>query len=124
VEFNVKQALELRIPDSYIKASTAKRKEICNGCGTAGWKGDLVPETMWGLDISEACQIHDWEYYLGSTIKDKQTADMNFLHNLMVLINRKGGWLAPFRRWRAATYYSAVRDFGDSAFWEGKDVIE
>lgn len=107
-------------PQSYVDASEAVKAGVCNGCGTAGWKGKLVPETMWGLRISEACQVHDWMYHEGITAEDKELADLVFLRNLIRIINRKGGWLKVFRRYRAMSYYNAVAEAGGAAFWSNK----
>ena len=112
----------LLAPQSYLDASPEERSNICNGCGTSGWKGALVPETMWGLNISEACQIHDWMYHEGLTENDKVFADILFLRNLLRIINTHGGWLKVLRRYRAMTYYNAVAEAGDSAFLAGKNV--
>ena len=113
----------LLAPQSYVNATDDEKSDICNGCGTSGWKGKVVPETMWGLDISEACQRHDWMYHYGTTKKDKELADLVFLRNLVRIINREGGWLKWPRRYRAMTYYNFVADFGDEAFWDNKQVM-
>jgi len=57
---------------------------------------------------------------MGQTEQDKDEADMVFMRNLIRLINKVGGWLAPIRRYRAITYYNAVAEAGDAAFWNGK----
>ena len=113
----------LIVPQSYVDASEAEKASVCNGCGTAGWKGKLVPETMWGLRISEACQVHDWMYREGKTESDKVFADMLFLRNLLRMINAHGGWLKVLRRYRAMSYYNAVAEAGNAAFWAGKDKV-
>lgn len=110
------------VPESYINATDEERAAVCNGCGTAGWKGKLVPDTIWGLPVRPACQVHDWMYHLGRTEQDKDEADMVFMRNLIRLINAHGGWLAPIRRYRATTYYNAVAEAGGAAFWDGKVV--
>lgn len=33
-----------------------------NGCGRAGIEQRLVPDTIWGLDISPVCRVHDVMY--------------------------------------------------------------
>ena len=58
---------------------------------------------------------------MGSSEDDKKMADLRFLGNLMILINNRGGWLKWFRRRRALKYYEAVREWGDTAFWSGKE---
>jgi hypothetical protein len=96
------------------------KKEICNGCGSAGAKFDFIPDTIYGLNITEVCNIHDYDYHVGETEEDRRAADHRFLNNLMIIINMKGGWLRWFRRRRALKYYEAVRELGSDAFWAGK----
>ena len=105
-------------PQSYLDASPKQLKEACNGCGTEGWKGDLVPETIWGLNINECCCIHDWMYNEGTTPKDKERADTTFLNNMLRLVNQSDWWiLRLLRRRRALKYYEAVNQFGGPAFY-------
>ncbi len=92
---------------------------ICNGCGAANSKFDFVPDTMWGMSIKPACNIHDFDYHIGKTIEDKQRADRRFLNNLLRLINRgKSKILKLLRRRRALKYYDAVDLMGGPAFWQ------
>lgn len=119
----MKTALVLYAPPSYIAASAEIRACVCNGCGTRGWKGKLVPETIYGLKISAACDIHDWMYVVGSTLADKEEADRVFINNILRIIEAEGGlnlvqWL---RRRRAYIYYEAVSHFGGPAFWADKN---
>lgn len=120
-------AIKLFAPESYQLALINDPDyvdQICNGCGTSGWKGKIVPETMWGLNVTAACQIHDWMYYHGKSEEDRVEADRVFLNNLIRIINAHGGWLAWLRRYRATTYYNAVREFGAVPFWQGKNRPE
>lgn len=109
---------------SYDRASPEQKAKICNGCGAAGAKFDFVPDTIWGLPIQEACFRHDWRYSIGMTEEEKSIADIEFLNNLMILINNAEGFTAKMlripRRRRALKYYSMVVSFGDAAFWAGK----
>ncbi len=118
----VGQAL-LFAPASYVEAAPEVRRIAVNGCGPGGWLADLVPDTLYGLDVAPACNIHDWMYAAGQTIEDKAEADRVFLNNLLRLIDAAGGWwvLRWLRRRRARTYYEAVRLFGGPAFWTGKN---
>ena len=101
-------------PATFWTASGESRARNCNGCGTEGWKGALVPETVWGLRISRACDIHDWMYAEGRTEADRHYADMLFLNNMIALIDQASqeswlGWLLKLlRQRRAFTYYQAV----------------
>lgn len=116
----------LYAPVSFIQADPEMIRLEVNGCGTDGWKGQLVPETFYGLNISEACNIHDWMYLLGKTIADKEEADRVFLNNLLRLIDDRTRWcwLKWLRRRRALKYYQAVKHFGGPAFWAEKNPKE
>ena len=115
--------VELYAPSGYITATAAVRDSVCNGCGTAGLGDFLVPDTIWGLSVREACRIHDWMYVFGETIADKDEADRVFLNNMLRLIQARNSCrlLTGLRRVRARTYYRAVRMFGGPAFWRGKN---
>lgn len=110
-------------PESYWAATPAVRKVVTNGCGTSGWKGALVPDTMYFLSVAPACNIHDWMYATGATLADKEEADRVFLNNLLRIIDNAGGWwvLKAARRTRARDYFDAVKYFGGPAFWDGKN---
>jgi len=114
----------LRYPLGYWKMSEEDRKKASNGCGAAGWKVDVVPDTIWGLDISKACDIHDVAYHIGRTISDKNSGDFDFHYNLKELIRRNSNWFTrKLRNARAYWYYKVVAEFGESAFLVGKDGI-
>jgi len=113
--------MELTSSKEYKELTTEQKFKICNGCGAQSAFMDFVPDSMYGLDISEACNIHDFDYHAGITQKDKDMADMRFLTNLILLINRGNAFLKFLRRRRALKYYEAVVTFGDNAFWGGKD---
>jgi len=89
---------------------------ICNGCGAANAMFDFVPDTIWGMDISKACNRHDFEYWWHDSEAKRKEADDNFYSNLLWLIKSEGGWLRYPRRVRAWAYYRMVRYFGESAF--------
>jgi len=114
-------------PESYKNADTALLFSICHGCGSSQSKFDLVPDTLYGLDISPACFPHDWAYKFGKTKQDKQQADFDFLRNMLTLINNDTGFIGIMlripRRRRALKYYEAVNRFGDKAFWAGKTQV-
>src|SRR3990172_1941758 len=114
----------LSCPESYLLASEAERREVCNGCGFAGAKFDFIPDTIWGMPICPACDIHDWQYHEGNTNEDKAVADRTFMNNLLRLIEQQDAWigrlLKPLRRRRTLKYYEAVVVFGGPAFWRGR----
>ncbi|RLA77503.1 MAG: hypothetical protein DRG78_17305 [Epsilonproteobacteria bacterium] len=108
-------------PANYRKLDIAQKKAICNGCGAKG--GVTVPSTFYGLDISEACNVHDFMYSVGTTAEDKDSADRTFLNNMTRIITARSNWfLKPLRLRRAKTYYQAVHYFGGSAYWDNKNT--
>ena len=115
--------LNLYAPVSYWEASPSEKSKICNGCGAKD--GLDVPDTMWGLDISEACKIHDWMYQNGKTLADKIFADAMFRLNLSMIIDKYSNpAMAYLRHGRAGKYYLAVVKFGNDAYWTGKTINE
>ena len=112
----------LYAPVDYWALTPAAKAEICNGCGASG--GRRFPGHIWWLDITEACNIHDYMYHLGLTEQDREEADKAFLNNLLRIIEKDSvdfAIIKTLRRWRAMTYYGAVRDFGGPAFWDNKN---
>ena len=115
------QPPDLLMPVAFRVAPPAVRARICNGAGPSGW-GWIVPDTIWGLSITLAADIHDWMYTLGQTEADRRQADLVFFHNMITLINarRTSGFMRTLRELRAIGYYLAVSWFGRWAFWKGK----
>lgn len=109
---------------SYREASSLAIAEICNGCGTKGFGGWIVPDTLWGLDIHPACEIHDWDYFMGETDEDKRAADRILLNNMLRIIHAKtkNPILKALRIHRAQVYYHIVRLLGGLAFWDNKNT--
>tara|TARA_R110000824_G_scaffold86938_3_gene214691 strand:- start:650 stop:1039 length:390 start_codon:yes stop_codon:yes gene_type:complete len=117
---------ELRICDgltaysSYWDASQEKRDRNCNGAGTAGWRGALVPDTIYGLNINAAANIHDWDYAVGESLAHKKSADFRFQKNMISIIRRaaRRSWVSWFlkipREYRAFGYYLAVSETGSA----------
>ena len=105
---------------SYWSATPEERAGVCNGCGPAGWKAALVPDSLLGLPIDDCCGAHDWDYDIGKTEADRKRADRRLLRNVRRKIACAGWrhWLG--RQIGALIYYRAVRRFGETAFWEGK----
>lgn len=116
------QKLGLYAPPIYYTATLEERNAIVNGCGAAGAKFDFVPDTIWGLSITPACDIHDWMYHFAlPTNAEKVEADRIWMHNMLRLIEHKGGFLKRARRRRALLYFKAVENFGGPAFWADKN---
>ena len=49
-----RENLELYAPESYWAATPDELGKIVNGCGTSGWKGKLVPETLYDCRYRKA----------------------------------------------------------------------
>jgi len=111
----------LYAPESYLLASEQEKSDVCNGCGAKGIGGWFVPDTIWGLSIKESCNIHDWMYYEGEDIEEKEEADRVFLNNMLRTIKTGSKWLSGLRKSRAKKYYEAVVHFGGPAYWDGKN---
>lgn len=116
---------ELYAPALWYRVTSEAKDAICNGCGAANAKFDFVPDTLWGLSITEACRRHDFMYYFGETIEDKAEADRVFLNNMLRLVEADNTWLGRilkmFRRRRALEYYECVTAFGGPAYWADKN---
>lgn len=112
----------LSAPEQYTMLTCDEKANICNGCGAKG--GISVPNTFYGLDISEACNIHDFRYFMGETWPDKEFADKEFHNNLIAIIEHETwfNWLANLRKVRALEYVTAVRLWGDNAYRAGKGL--
>jgi len=85
--------------------------EVNNGCGPEGWKGKIIPDTIYGISIKEACKIHDYEYFIGKTLKDKERADKRFLKNMKLIFEHKANCskiFNPSRGIGAYIYYSKI----------------
>jgi len=95
-----------------------------NGCGS-GISAVFVPDSLLGVDISEACRIHDYMYQQGTDIDDKHKADRVFLNNMIRIVMARSHF-KPFRLIRlglARLYYWAVDAWGGPAYWHGKNYI-
>ena len=98
------------------------------GCGPGGFGDKLVPDTMYGLNVSEACRIHDWYYrfYPDSTPSARKMADYAFRNNLIRIVeaktkNRVLRWV---RKRRCQAYYAMVRALGGPAFYSDRNEEE
>ena len=111
-----------------------KFKSFCNGVGSqVGWASPLyhlIPNTIWFLDITPASDIHDVEYShptqfitRNEALLFKEYADERFYQNMLILIERKGGWMRKMRLRRAKIYYYLVLNCGEQSFLKNKDII-
>ena len=114
---------ELYAPAKYWDLTPEVKRKLVNGCGTGGWLGKIVPETIYGLSVKAACNIHDYMYHVGETMADKEEADNVFLNNMIRIIdaNTRYWFMRRLRYNRARVYYEAVEHFGGPAFWSEKN---
>lgn len=83
-----------------------EKKIICNGCGPKG--GPIpVPEFV----FTEACNHHDFNYWIGANGLQRKKADLQFLMEMLL----EAGGVAKYIR-LANLYYRAVRIFGYFCF--------
>jgi len=135
---DVKRYEGLWAPESFwytLSFNPAQIERVCNGVGSPGTLSyHLIPNTIWGLDVTPASDIHDWMYTYpakfpsdAEALEWKNKADRALLNNMIRLFERaeKDSWLARrlawFRRNRAQLYFEAVQHFGGPSFWEGKN---
>jgi len=116
--------LKLYAPAGYSNIFGEYKNAICNGCGSKGLGGFFVPNTLWGLSIKESCNIHDFMYFAGESIDDKNSADRAFLNNMIRTIDANKSWRVVnyLRKNRAFIYYKIVKTFGGPAFWDKKNA--
>ena len=108
--------MKLYAPKTYWEATEEERNAVCNGCGAKG--GMNVPDTMYFLCVTQACNVHDWMWKEGKTFADFLFSNAVFIMNLVILITSYGSkWLAPLRLARATKYFLAVQTLGEENYW-------
>lgn len=108
MELKLKHDIPLCLPSWWNQIKKEKRAAVMNGCGPSSWKTKF--NTVWGLDIKDACNVHDVEYVFGNS---RSSADARLFANLCLLIAaRSSRILMPFRIIRAFTMYALVRESG------------
>lgn len=111
-------------------------KRYCNGMGSRNTLWDrivwhLLPNTIWGLNVTPASDIHDVEYSYPTIFRNteeaaefKRLADLRFYANMISLIWSGPKFLRDSRLRRAKIYYEAVMHFGNDAFNKGKKILK
>jgi len=121
-----KKLFTLYQPIGYRFLSPDAKKAYCNGCGGARTAG-IVPDSILGCDIKEACNIHDFMYEFAKPyVESKEEADRVFLNNMTRLVlNKNRGFFKFLTRPRlklVKVYYDAVKNYGGASFWEDKNI--
>lgn len=110
--------------------------KVCNGVGSReGWFNRLVyhiiPNTIWGLDITPASDLHDIGYTVPATFrtleearKHKEMEDYFFETNCKILILRgtKWEWLRKIRNRRVDKYVAILKSSGMTSFMSNKTI--
>ena len=95
------------------------------GCGPGGIGDLLVPDTVYGLSIKPACQVHDWDnrHAKQASKKHRKSCDKRFKKNMFIIVDyNTSGWLLRRLRFtRCRTYYHMVRLFGGPAYWDERN---
>jgi len=107
----------------YSSLTTEQKEGICNGAGAAGvWYSRFIPNTLYGLDCTDVFDIHDYGYWAGKTLYERDSIDLDLLRNLTIKINAQSNSkiLASLRRRRALKYYVAVLYGGKDAYRKNK----
>jgi hypothetical protein len=95
------------------------------GCGPGGFGDFLVPDTVWGLSIRDACRIHDWGYRHceGASEEERAKHDRILKNNSLRIVDYHTKWslLKRLRYIRVETYYKMVRAFGAPAYWSERN---
>ena len=107
-------------PDAYLELTPEQIAQVANGCGPMGWRIDLVPDSLGGLDISADCSCHDYMYSLGGDEQARRFADVILYCNIAHKVLMAGGPLQAFRMAGAGIMYKAVRSCGEDHFGNGQ----
>jgi len=111
---------ELLAPLEYWYARPDQIADIVNGCGSRS--SHLIPDKLLGLDITKACDIHDWMYTFDRN--DRAKSDKVFFKNLLILNKHhsRNKFVEFFRKPLLALYYLGVRAFGSIHFKQVPEV--
>lgn len=113
--------LPIYAPKDFLEATCEEKRKICNGCGAKG--GTKFPDTMWGLLIVLACNIHDWSWDKSKTKGDLIFSNAIFLYNLTAIIINGSNWIMLLPRIsRATKYYLGVVLKGTKSYQKEKNI--
>lgn len=123
-----------QVVEDLLYSDSEKFLSFCNGVGSdIGVLGKLtyhfIPNTIWGLDITPASDLHDVGYSYPNffatkddALKYKALIDLYFYKNMKSLIDTHSIFLNKIRMIRAHTYFETVHLFGEECFMEGKII--
>lgn len=87
------------------------RREIETGCGPEAFGRSSFNRVL-DVSVREACNIHDWQYSMGGTKRERKEADELMRKNMHYIVSSKRDVWYPWRLVWVDTYYFAVRSFG------------
>lgn len=124
--YNIAREMELSGYDLLRDPDVVMRE--CNGIG-ADWMPDCMRKVCTKLNsvMELPAAIHDIRYANGTTRRDRQAADMEFLSNCIHVINETYAWYNPMRyimSRRAVRFFSYLQMFGGVAFNKGKGEVK
>lgn len=83
-------------------------KRITNGCGPAGWKIDIIPDTIYGLSIFDECCNHDIDWHFAETWAVAELGNMLFKKAVHYKIKQHAWILRGVRYIRFHWYMKSV----------------
>lgn len=106
---------------AYEELNPIQKAKICNGMGSdSTWWNRLLkwilPNHFFGLDMTEAANIHDYMFFRGGKVWDYFVANFVFLYNMCWLIHKAGEGKKLLRYVMATRYFLAVFFGGRSSF--------
>lgn len=110
--------LGLDAPRSFWLTDDATLAMMAGGCGP-GWLGNFGWfDHAFGIFIKPACRVHDYEYAIGKTKKEKIKSDFRLLKNSFRIIKKKTrpGIKRFLARGQAWSYYMFVSTMGGRSF--------
>jgi len=112
----MKAKVSLYAPKEYWELTAIEKEKICNGCGAKGsWFSKLIPQQP----FKEACNIHDFMYFVGRTTEDKEIADQVFLVNMWAIVeaHSRRKWLLKIQ---LKLFFRGIKSLGEVYFWRNK----
>ncbi len=114
---------KLAAPQSFWDADQDFINEFTGGCGPGevGSIGDrLIPDTIYCLRITLACQIHDWTYAVWNSKEGFELANNLFKNNMQRMVDqtKSSRFLKWLRYKRLYKYYWVVKYFGETSYFD------
>ena len=114
LEWIVYHTYSLRAPSGFLE--WVKNNDC--GCGPGKFGNRIVPNSILGISIKEACCIHDMMYRMCNNENEKILADLELFGNGVRIINQKSKnkFTSFLRAIIISWYFLAVFYGGGSAF--------